>query len=75
MPWIPRNEPLKTLSERLDQRVSKRAFSSVAMLLLNVSCRQAVRCLRIVERPQSRPFDARLGEEWLLESRIAVAVN
>ena len=45
------------------------------MLLLNVSCPQAVRCLRIVERPQSGPFDACLGEELLPESRIAVAVN
>jgi len=72
MLWIPRNEPLKTLSERLDEHVSNRALSNVAtMLLLNVSCPQAVRCLRIVERPQSGPFDAYLGEELLLESRIA----
>ena len=72
MLWIPRNEALKTLSERLDEHVSNRAFCNTATLfLLNMSRPQTVRCLRIVECPQGRPFDPHLGEELLLKSRIA----
>ena len=73
MLWISRNETLKTLSEGLDKHVSNRAFCGAAILLLsNVSGPQIVRCLGVLDRPQSGPSDPHFSEELLLENRVTV---
>ncbi len=47
------------------------AFAICHFVSWNMSRLQTVRCLRIVECPQVRPFDPHLGEELHLKSRIA----